>query len=105
MNQTRPTSLTEDDRRQLDRLHSLLRGANVTVMDDRVTKVQTWLLPTIGSTLILVGGWGIVSINKLNETMMQVLTENRYRDDKVQALENRFERHLNDVVKTIPDAR
>lgn len=86
---TRPSVLTPEDLRKIaDALAS--SGARISMEDKRVSSVQTWVLATIGVTLVGVGGWGIRSIDELNKTMTKVVTANEYRD----AQANRMERHL-----------
>lgn len=66
------------------------RGAQITMVDPRVTSAQTWILATIGMVVVAVGGWGVKSINDLNQTMTVVVTQNAYRDAQLQ----RVERHI-----------
>lgn len=89
MSITRPSTLTPEE---MDKLLERLAnsGARITMADPRVTTVQTWILTTIGLTLVSLAGWGVKSINDLNQTMTRVLTQNEYRDDHVA----RIERHL-----------
>lgn len=58
------------------------------MLDPRVTGAQAWVLATIGITLVGVGGWGIKSINDLNQTMTRVVTQNEYRDAQLQRVED-----------------
>lgn len=58
------------------------------MLDPRVTGAQAWVLATIGVTLVGVGGWGIKSINDLNQTMTRVVTQNEYRDKQLQRVES-----------------
>ncbi len=92
MSITRPPTLSPEE---MDRLLERLadRGARITMVDPRVTSVQTWILGTIGVAVVGLAGWGIQSINNLNNTMTRVLTQNEYRDDHV----NRIEQHLESV--------
>lgn len=92
MSITRPSTLSQEE---MDRLIEKLanHGAKITMVDPRVTSVQTWILSTIGVSLVALAGWGIKSINDLNQTMTRVVTQNEYRDDHVK----RIEQHL-DVV-------
>lgn len=84
---TRPSTLTAEEMEKL--LEKLVnRGASITMVDPRVTSVQNWVLGTIGLTLIGVGGWGVKSINDLNQTMTIVVTQNAYRDKQVQRVED-----------------
>jgi hypothetical protein len=90
MSITRPPTLTPEE---MDRLLERLadRGAKITMVDPRVTSVQTWILATIGMSVIGLAGWGIQSINNLNTTMTRVLTQNEYRDDHVARIEQHLE--------------
>lgn len=92
MSITRPSTLTQEE---MDKLLEGLasRGARISMADPRVTSTQNWILATIGLTLVSLAGWGVKSINDLNQTMTRVLTQNEYRDDHV----NRIERHLETV--------
>lgn len=63
------------------------------MVDPRVTSVQTWILSTIGVSIVGLAAWGIKSINDLNQTMTIVVTQNSYRDDHVK----RIEQHLQAV--------
>lgn len=86
MSITRPSSLSEEE---MDRLMERLanQGAKITMLDPRVTGAQAWALATIGMTLVAVGGWGIKSINDLNQTMTKVVTQNEYRDEQLKRVE------------------
>lgn len=71
-------------------------GAKITMTDPRVTSMQTWVLSSIGTALIALVGWGVISINELNTTMTRVVTSNEYRDITVAELKLRvgdLERH------------
>lgn len=87
MSFTRPSSLSPEE---MDKLMERLanHGAKITMLDPRVTGAQAWVLATIGITLVGVGGWGIKSINDLNQTMTRVVTQNEYRDAQVQRIED-----------------
>lgn len=89
---TRPSTLSPEE---MDRLLEKLanHGARITMVDPRVTSVQTWILSTIGVSIVGLAGWGIKSINDLNQTMTRVVTQNEYRDDHVK----RIEQHLQAV--------
>ena len=90
MSITRPSTMSQED---LDRFMEKLarHGASVKIDDARVTSFQTWVLATIGITLVGVGGWGIKSINDLNQTMTVVVTQNAYRDKQLQRVEDHVE--------------
>jgi hypothetical protein len=103
---TRPPAITEAELEKLmERLVST--GARITMVDPRVTGAQTWILATIGLTLIGVGTWGIRSISELNQTMTRVVTQNEYRDKQIARIEKidddqddragRVERHIESV--------
>lgn len=51
-------------------------GASVTVQDPRVSQVQNWILAAVGGGIVLALAWGANSINRLNETMARVVTQN-----------------------------
>lgn len=68
------------------------------MVDPRVTSVQNWMLGTIGVAMLGLAGWGIQSINNLNNTMTRVLTQNEYRDDHVQRIDAHLEAVDNRVV-------
>lgn len=95
MSITRPSTLTPEE---MDRLLENLanRGARITMTDPRVTSVQTWVISSVGIGLIGLGGYLVNSVNRLNETMTRVVTQNEYRDrqmadalDRIRALERR----------------
>lgn len=89
MSITRPSTLSPEEMdRLLERLANT--GARITMLDPRVTSAQTWVLASIGTVIVGMGGWGIKSINDLNQTMTRVVTQNEYRD----AQAGRIERHL-----------
>ena len=86
-----PTLSPEELDKLLERLAD--RGARITMQDPRVTSLQTWLLTSIGGVLVILAGWGIKSINDLNQTMTRVVTSNEYRDQWL----GRVERHVESV--------
>jgi len=90
MSITRPSTLSQEE---MDKLLERLadRGASITMLDPRVTSTQTWILVTIGAVGISVAGWGIKSINDLNQTMIRVVTQNEYRDEHVKRIETHLE--------------
>lgn len=77
----------------MDRLFEKLvnHGAKITMVDPRVTSTQTWILSTIGVSIVGLAAWGIKSINDLNQTMTRVVTQNEYRDDHVKRIEQHLE--------------
>lgn len=79
MSIVRPKTLTPEE---MDRLMERLAnsGAQISMVDPRVTSAQTWILATIGASFVGLAGWGIKSINDLNQTMVKVVTQNEYRD-------------------------
>ena len=92
MSITKPATLTQEEMdRLLERLAN--HGARITMVDPRVTSVQTWILSTIGVSIVGLAAWGIKSINDLNQTMTRVVTQNEYRDDRI----NRIDQHLEAV--------
>lgn len=89
---TRPPTLSQEEMEKLiERLAN--HGARITMADPRVTTIQTWLLTTIGASLVIGIGWGVKSINELNQTVTRVVTQNEYRDDRI----GRVERHIEAV--------
>jgi hypothetical protein len=100
---SRPPTLSQEEMEKLiERLAN--HGAQITMADPRVTSIQTWLLATIGVAIVGGIGWGVKSINDLNQTVTRVVTQNEYRDDRI----NRIETHLEKVdgrVVTIERAR
>lgn len=90
MSITRPSTLSQEE---MDKLFERLanHGARITMVDPRVTSVQTWIMATIGMVVVAVGGWGIKSINDLNQTMTIVVTQNAYRDAQLQRVEKHVE--------------
>jgi hypothetical protein len=89
---TRPPTLSQEEMEKLiERLAN--HGARITMADPRVTTIQTWLLTTIGASLVIGIGWGVKSINDLNQTVTRVVTQNEYRDDRI----GRVERHIEAV--------
>lgn len=78
---TRPGALSQAE---IDKILEGLvqRGARIEMKDPRVTSTQTWLMSTIGGVLIILGGWGITSINRLSESIA-VLIERNIQKDKV----------------------
>lgn len=90
MSITKPSTLTQEEMdKLLERLAN--HGARITMVDPRVTSVQNWMLGTIGVAMLGLAGWGIQSINALNNTMTRVLTQNEYRDAHVQRIEQHLE--------------
>lgn len=92
MSLTRPSAVRPEDLEKL--LEKLLSsGAPIAIQDARMTALQTKIQSSIGALLIALGGWGIKSINDLNQTMTRVVTQNEYRDARV----DRVERHIETV--------
>lgn len=78
---TRGSSLTRKDVEELLAAHvkSLeKRGGQITLQDPRVTSFQAWVWAALGAGIIILGGWLVNSINKLNTTMERVVTSNEY---------------------------
>lgn len=89
---TRPPTLSQEEMEKLiERLAN--HGARITMADPRVTSIQTWLMATIGVSLVGGIGWGVKSINDLNQTVTRVVTQNEFRDDRI----GRVERHIEAV--------
>lgn len=96
---TRPPAISAEELEKLmERL--VTNGARITMADPRVTGAQTWILATIGLTLVGVGTWGIKSINELNQTMTRVVTQNEYRDRQVARIEAHLEQ-IDDKLATM----
>lgn len=90
MSITRPSTLSQEEMdRLLDRIAS--HGAKLTMVDPRVTSVQTWILSTIGVSIVGLAGWGIKSINDLNQTMATMLVRYDYDIKRVERIENHLE--------------
>jgi len=53
-------------------------GASITVQDPRVNNLTRWIATLMGSIALLVMVWVASSINKLNETMSRVVTQNEF---------------------------
>lgn len=51
-------------------------GASVVIRDPRLTAAINWVWATLGAVAIIVGIWGVKSINELNSTMTRVVTQN-----------------------------
>jgi hypothetical protein len=90
MSITRPPTLTPEE---MDKLLERLadRGAKITMLDPRVTSTQTWIMVTIGAVGISVAGWGIKSINDLNQTMATMIVRYEYESDRVDRVEKHVE--------------
>jgi hypothetical protein len=86
---TRPSTLTPEEMEKLiERLAN--HGARISMTDPRVTSVQTWIMVTMGGIGIAVGGWGVKSINDLNQNMAAMLVRYEYDTRRVE----RIERHI-----------
>lgn len=83
---TRPPTLTPEE---MDKLMERLAnsGARITMQDPRVTSLQTWVLVTIGTVGIAVAGWGIKSINDLNQNMATMLIRYEYDTRRMDRVE------------------
>jgi hypothetical protein len=71
-------------------------GATVTVQDPRVSNLTRWIATLMGGVALLVMGWVATSINRLNETMSRVVTQNEAilavqgdHSDRIKELERR----------------
>lgn len=92
MSITKPSTLTPEEMdRLLERLAN--QGARITMVDPRVTSVQTWILTTIGVSIVGLAAWGIKSINDLNQNMTAMLVRYEYDTKRVE----RVEQHLQTV--------
>lgn len=90
MSMTRPPSLSPEEMQRLIDAVSR-RGGNISMADPRLSALQNWLMVTIGTVLIVVGGWTITSINKLNETMVKVVEQNTALQRVNDAQDRRFD--------------
>lgn len=92
MSITRPSTLTPEE---MDRLMERLAnsGARISMTDPRVTSAQTWIMVTIGAVGISVAGWGVKSINDLNQNMAAMLIRYEYDTRRVE----RVEEHVRSV--------
>jgi hypothetical protein len=68
-----------------DKSQEAAGGATITVQDPRVTNFQNSILACIGIGIIGACGWLITSVNKLNETMTEVVTTNRFIQKQIEA--------------------
>jgi hypothetical protein len=66
------------------------RGASITVADPRVSSMQNAVLAGVGSCLVAVMGWGVLSINRLNTTMERVVVQNEYMGRQIDTQEHRI---------------
>lgn len=90
MSITRPSTLSQEEmERLIERLAN--HGARISMTDPRVTSVQTWLMVTIGAVGISVAGWGVKSINDLNQNMAAMLVRYEYDTRRVERLERHVE--------------
>lgn len=92
MSITRPSTLTPEE---MDKLMERLAnsGARISMTDPRVTSLQTWVMVTIGAVGISVAGWGVKSINDLNQNMAAMLIRYEYDTKRVE----RVEEHVRSV--------
>lgn len=92
MSITRPSTLTPEE---MDKLMERLAnsGARISMTDPRVTSLQTWVMVTIGAVGISVAGWGVKSINDLNQNMAAMLIRYEYDTKRVE----RVEEHVKSV--------
>jgi hypothetical protein len=72
-------------------------GASVTVQDPRVSSMTRWMATLFGSLALAVMLWVANSINRLNETMSRVVTQNEAimaiqddHSDRLRELERRY---------------
>lgn len=86
----RPPTLSPKEMDQLlERLAN--SGAKLTMVDPRVSQTQTWIMATVGSVLVAIGGWGVVSINRLSESLAVVINQITYSERTDQAQDKRFD--------------
>lgn len=92
MSITRPSTLSQEEmERLIERLAN--NGARISMTDPRVTSAQTWIMVTIGAVGISVAGWGVKSINDLNQNMAAMLVRYEYDTKRVE----RVEEHVKSV--------
>lgn len=72
---TRHEPLSDDEVERIAQRLSRV-GASVTVQDPRVNSLTRWLAGIFASITVLVMVWVANSINRLNETMARVATQN-----------------------------
>lgn len=72
-------------------------GASVTVQDPRVNNITRWLMTLLGGLALAVMVWVATSINRLNETMSRVVTQNEAiltvqsdHSDRIKEMERRY---------------
>lgn len=105
MNDTRPaTTFSQEQLRELAR-EVRRQGGSISIREDGLSKVQSWLNLTIGSIAIVVGGWAVKSINDLTVQMGRVATQYEYLRDDVRDLKTEFRSHVNETVRVPPDLR
>lgn len=82
-----------------ERIEKLLEGggASVTIQDPRVSILTRWLMTLLGGLALAVMIWVAASINRLNETMSRVVTQNEAimhtlgdHGDRIKDLERRY---------------
>lgn len=66
-------------------------GAKLTMVDPRVSTIQTWIIATVGTVLVAIGGWGVLSINRLSESLAVVINQITYSERTDQAQDKRFD--------------
>ena len=61
-------------------------GASIHTEDPRMSSLQSWTLIAVGGLMISVGSWGIVSINRLSESIALLVQQQTFKDqtDKAQ---------------------
>lgn len=82
-----------------DRVAEMLAagGASVTIQDPRVNNLTRWLMTLLGGLALAIMIWVANSINRLNETMSRVVTQNEAimatqsdHADRIKDLERRY---------------
>jgi hypothetical protein len=69
--------MTDDRLSALEaRIAELAGGASITVQDPRVSSLTRWTMTVLGGLALAVMVWVAQSINRLNETMSRVVTQN-----------------------------
>jgi hypothetical protein len=99
---TRRPALTEDQMREVIR-EIKRHGGQISIQESGLSKVQTWVNLAIGSAVITVCGWVIVSVNELKVAVTVSARENIYLKEQLQDLRDDFRDHMKNVVRLPAD--
>lgn len=102
MSETRPPELSPADHRAIAR-ELRHQGGSVTIKDDGLSKVQTWVNLSIGSAILTGMAWVIISVNELKVAVTVSARENSYLKEQLQDLRSDFRDHVKGTVRTPPD--